>query len=113
MAESDALIRLAWQELTAAVGTTGHPWRTPILVTGGSQADGRVVVLRAFSPNPPSLIFYTDIRSPKIRAIREDASVVWVFYHPGIRLQVRVRAVHNPRAIARTLRSDRSASSDA
>ncbi len=92
MAEPDALIRLAWQELTAAVVTPGHPWRTPILVTGGPRAEGRVVVLRAFSPVPPSLVFYTDLRSPKIRAIREDGSVVWVFYHPGMRLQVRVRA---------------------
>ena len=92
MAEPDALIRLAWQELTAAVVTAGHPWRTPILVTGGSQADGRVVVLREFSSEPASLLFYTDVRSPKIRAIREDARVVWIFYHPEMRLQVRVRA---------------------
>lgn len=89
--DSASLLTLVWQELAAAVSLPEHPWRIPVLVTGGSQPDGRVVVLRRFQRAPDRLTFFTDARSPKLRAIREDPRVAWVFYHPVLRLQVRVR----------------------
>lgn len=90
-AEPDNLVRLAWRELAEAVGNPPHPWRTPILVTGGGRADGRVVVLRRFQTQPPRLTCFTDVRSPKIQAVRSDSRVTWVFYHPELRLQLRVK----------------------
>jgi len=90
--EPGELIARVRQELAAAVGSLDHPWRTPVLVTGGAAADGRIVVLRRFCPDPPALDCFTDLRSPKIRAIREHPQVTWVFYHPQLRLQARIRA---------------------
>lgn len=90
--EPGELIERVRHELAAAVESLDHPWRTPVLVTGGTLADGRVVVLRRYCPDPPALDCFTDLRSPKIRAIREHPQVTWVFYHPQARLQARIRA---------------------
>ena len=92
--ESEALIHQAWRELTLAVSESAadHPWRTPVLVTGGGEAHGRVVVLRRFEPNPPVLECFTDIRSPKVASVRRDSWIHWIFYNRQLRLQARVRA---------------------
>lgn len=64
-----------------------------MLVSGGSAADGRVVVLRRFERTPDRLTFFTDVRSPKVEALRANSRITWVFYNPTQRFQVRVRAV--------------------
>lgn len=91
--EAASLLPSVWQELATAPATPDHPWRTPVLVTGGPFPDGRVVVLRRFQRDPDRLTFFTDVRSPKWQALRADPRVTWVFYHPVRRLQVRVRAL--------------------
>lgn len=94
-----------WQMLTDAVATPGHPWRTPVLVTGGSRsAAGRVVVLRNSSRATRLLEFHTDARSPKRSQLRQAGGVEWVFYHANLQLQLRVKAqaqVHVGDAVAR------------
>lgn len=92
-ADPAALVRLAWEELLVAVSSPDHPWRTPVLVSGGSQPDGRVVVLRRFQRTPDRLTFFTDARSPKVTAFLENSRVTWVFYNPALRFQARVHAV--------------------
>jgi hypothetical protein len=83
------LNRALWAELNRAAGQSLHPWRTPVLVTGGTEPSGRVVVLREADAELGRLLCYTDRRTPKVTALRSDSRVTWVFYHPEHRIQIR------------------------
>lgn len=92
-----------WAELETALTSPGHPWRTPVLATAGDSGGGRVVVLRRVDGRVGLLDFFTDLRSPKLEALRNSPWVTWVFYSPSARVQVRVRAqamIHAGDAVA-------------
>ncbi len=82
----------------------GHPWQAP----GLASADGegvavRTVILRRVDSGTRTLEFYSDIRSPKIAQLTNHPRVVWLFYDPQLRTQLRITAqssVHHQDALA-------------
>ncbi len=69
------------------------PWRFPVLATShnlGIGVGARIVVLREADRVGRWLIGYSDSRSAKIQAIRDNPNAVWVFYDLESRIQVRV-----------------------
>lgn len=82
-----------WAELQAACLGKGHAWRTPVLATvdpdGAPQA--RTVVLRQVCAQTQTLVFYTDARSPKVRALRAQPLGSLVFWSADLGWQLRAQ----------------------
>ena len=64
---------------------------TPVIAT--SDADARVMVLRAFDSDAWTLRLHTDARSPKCAVIGDAAPVGALFYDKAQKVQIRVRGV--------------------
>ena len=62
---------------------------TPVVAT--TDADARVMVLRAYDPASRTLRFHTDSRAPKCDAIGEGAPVGVLFYDREAKVQIRCR----------------------
>jgi len=92
-----------WEGLETATRTPGDAWRTPVVATAGDAGGGRVVVLRQVDGEARSLTFHTDLRAPKVSALRASPWLTWIFYEPRTQVQLRVRAagtIHAGDAIA-------------
>jgi hypothetical protein len=81
-------------ELTAAVGSAKHGLHLLTVATVGTdgQPDARTVVLRHVDPLRREIHFHSDIRSPKVQALRASPQVALHWYDPVLRVQVRVAA---------------------
>lgn len=67
-----------------------HPYRYFVLATTeNGKPQQRTVVLRK-TLQDLGLVFYTDSRTPKIKAIQESPDISALFYHPKQLLQIRV-----------------------
>jgi len=102
----DAVLAEIWDTLAGAVRDLQHPFRTPVVATQGAEDYPlRTVVLRAADAVRRELIFHTDVRSPKVRHIRRQARVWWLFLDPAARVQLRAEAdavVHHQDELARS-----------
>ncbi|MGY6562858.1 MAG: pyridoxamine 5'-phosphate oxidase family protein [Luteibaculaceae bacterium] len=77
-------------EFVKALNSKKHPFRYLVFGTALNQApDLRYVVLRHLTQDK-KLVIFTDVRSKKIEAIRENNQVSLLFYHPRKKLQVKV-----------------------
>lgn len=96
LAAFDAASAWAWVagELSIAAGSARHPFHllTLATVTPDGQPDTRTVVLRHFDPTARLIRFHTDIRSPKVQAIRAEPRVALHWYDPPLRVQLRTTA---------------------
>jgi len=89
----DKLFTGIWNDLERATKDGKHPFRYPSLATYSSQAgvSQRTLVLRkVFSPKR-ELLFYSDIRTQKVRDLSNDNTASILFYHPKQRVQLRFR----------------------
>ena len=55
-----------------------------------NKVDSRCVILRHFDKDKRILIFNTDIRSPKVSAIRDNPETHCLFYHFKEKIQLRI-----------------------
>ncbi len=82
-----------------------HPFRYINLGTiGKTGPEIRTVVIRSINTNLEFYIF-TDFRSEKVAELSANSSATLHFYHPGKRVQVRVKAiteVHNQDEVSET-----------
>ncbi|ETN97025.1 General stress protein 26 [Zhouia amylolytica] len=85
------ILEIIKTELTKGTTVEGHPFRLCAMATVGINHTARIrtVVLRDVDENL-NLTFYTDKRTKKITHIRENKNVSLLFYHPGIRTQLRI-----------------------
>ena len=77
--------------LEDAAGNRRSPMHTPVVAT--SDADVRVMVLRAFDATNWTLRFHTDARSPKLRAVRGDDRIGVLFYDREDKIQIRCQGI--------------------
>ena len=68
-----------------------HSFHTPVFST--SSNNSRVVVLRKFNQIKLSLIFHTDLRSPKINELNKLNLSNFVFYDSKIKVQLRIKTI--------------------
>ncbi len=86
----DELLGGIWRALKDASGEPSHPFRTGTLVTGVElELGARVVVLRGVDREARRLSCFTDARTPKVRHIRKNPEIQWVFHDPAARVQIR------------------------
>ena len=77
--------------LSQAAKDRKSPMHTPVLAT--SNADTRILVLRAFDEESWTLRFHTDARSPKVAVIERDPAVSVLFYDREEKVQIRCRGI--------------------
>ncbi len=70
-----------------------HAFHTPIFsnLDQKNTVKSRIVVLRKFDPNSLKLNFHTDIRSPKIKELKQNNNSYFVFYDAKIKIQLRIK----------------------
>ena len=92
------ILKNIWKHLDLGTLQRQHPFHQPVFGTICDNApDLRMVVLRRFWRRPPALAFHSHNGSPKIKQIKANPNVYWLFYHPEEKLQVRIKglaAVH-------------------
>lgn len=91
-----------WKALLAAVSDRESGWRLPVLATGNASVSQRTVVLRSVDVGHYELRIHTDVRSPKVDAVRVNGDVSMLFYdQSGVQLAVVGRAsLHTDDAVA-------------
>jgi pyridoxamine 5'-phosphate oxidase len=62
-------------------------------VGDGGQPSARIVLCKAFVPDPGYLVFYTNYQSRKAREIAENGRVVALFHWDGLGRQVRIEGI--------------------
>ena len=81
--------------LRDAVRDRRSPMHTPSAATIGldGRPRNRIVVLRGFNPEERTLRFHTDIRSEKWHELVRDPRLALLFYHPEVRIQLRLEGL--------------------
>lgn len=86
-----ALLADAEARLVAAVADRHSPMHTPVV--GTRDGELRIMVLRAVSAGLTSLRFHTDLRAPKVAAVREHGWATVLAYDSAARVQLRLSGV--------------------
>ncbi len=83
------LFKEAWAALNFAASGKEHPFNCCSLATIGKNASvrQRTVILRGITEEK-SLLFYTDLRSTKIKQLQQNPKANGLFYDPKIQLQL-------------------------
>jgi len=81
-----------WSLLDDAVTNRTSPFRIPVFICGNqSSFDGRIVVLRMSDQSNKLLQFHSDIRSDKIKKLKDNYNASMLFYDKEEKIQVRVK----------------------
>jgi pyridoxamine 5'-phosphate oxidase len=82
-----------WDLLTNAVTDRDSEFRTPVFICGNDKdLDGRVVVLRKADQQNTFVQYHSDIRSSKIRKIKQNPNCSMLFYGKQEKIQLRLKA---------------------
>jgi pyridoxamine 5'-phosphate oxidase len=81
-----------WSLLDDAVINRTSPFRIPVFICGSlNDFDGRIVVLRKSNQSNKLLQFHSDIRSDKIKKLKDNNNASMLFYDKEEKIQVRVK----------------------
>lgn len=87
----EELLRHVWNLLFRAAVQVRHPYHTPVLAsTDGQVPNARTVVLRSTIVEERKLLFYTDMRSPKIADFQKKPTAALLFWDKNKSTQLRV-----------------------
>lgn len=91
----ESVLPWTWTALAAALADRESAWRTPVLSTAGltGAPRARTIVLRGVDADKAELIFYSDRRAGKVADIARQPDIALLFYHAGLRLQVRAEGL--------------------
>jgi len=81
-----------WSLLDDAVTNRSSPFRIPVFICGNqNDFDGRIVVLRNSDQSNKLIQFHSDIRSNKIKKLKDNNNASMLFYDKEEKIQVRVK----------------------
>ena len=81
-----------WSMLENAVTDRSSPFRIPVFICGDqSDLDGRIVVLRKADNRNNLVQFHSDIRSDKIKKLKNNSKAAILFYDKEEKIQVRLK----------------------
>ena len=80
-----------WSMVKDGATNRHSSFHIPVMINGsGNQLDGRIVVLRNTNSELKTISFHSDIRSSKIKLIKKDPRVFFIFYDKDEKIQLRV-----------------------
>tara|TARA_B110000196_G_C20959926_1_gene573448 strand:- start:119 stop:718 length:600 start_codon:yes stop_codon:yes gene_type:complete len=81
-----------WSTLNNAVTDRSSQFRIPVFICGNqSDFDGRIVVLRKSDQKNNLVQFHSDIRSDKIKKLKNNSKAAMLFYDKEEKIQVRLK----------------------
>ena len=81
-----------WSLLDDAVTNRTSPFRIPVFICGYQyDFDGRIVVLRKSDQSNKLLQFHSDIRSDKVKRLKDNNNASMLFYDKEEKIQVRAK----------------------
>ena len=81
-----------WSLLDDAVTNRNSSFRIPVFICGNkNDFDGRIVVLRKSDQSNKILQFHSDIRSDKIKKLKDSNNASMLFYDKEEKIQVRIK----------------------
>ena len=81
-----------WSLLDDAVTNRTSPFRIPVFICGTqNDFDGRIVVLRKSDQSNKLLQFHSDIRSDKIKKLKDNNNASMLFYDKEEKIQIRIK----------------------
>jgi 3-hydroxyisobutyrate dehydrogenase len=90
----DLILDEIWSLLQRGVVDRKEDFRLPVvIVSSNDSAEGRVVVLRGAFKDKNILRFHTDFRSSKIKSLKENKKIYFVFYNKKRKIQVRAEGI--------------------
>jgi 3-hydroxyisobutyrate dehydrogenase len=90
----DLILDEIWSLLQRGVADRNEDFRLPVVIVSSTDsAEGRVVVLRGVFKDKNILRFHTDFRSSKIKSLKENKKIYFVFYNKKRKIQVRAEGV--------------------
>jgi len=86
----DLILDEIWDLLSKGVTDRNEDFRLPVVVLNSNNGpDARIVVLRGAFKERNTLRFHTDIRSDKIKFIKNNNQIYFLFYNKDRKIQVR------------------------
>lgn len=86
------ILKKIWKNLDLGTLQRRHPFHLPVFGTICDREPSlRIVVLRRFWRRPPQLAFHSHTGAPKIRQIKANPNVYWLFYNPEEKFQIRIK----------------------
>ena len=86
----DLILDEIWSLLQRGVVDRNEDFRLPVVIVSATDsAEGRIVVLRGAFKEKNILRFHTDFRSSKIKSLKENKKIYFVFYNKKRKIQVR------------------------
>ena len=90
----DLILDEIWSFLQRGVVDRNEDFRLPVVIVSATDsAEGRIVVLRGAFKDKNILRFHTDFRSSKIKSLRANKKIYFVFYNKKRKIQVRAEGV--------------------
>ena len=90
----DLILDEIWSLLQRGVADRNEDFRLPVvIVSTPDSAEGRIVVLRGAFKDKNILRFHTDFRSSKIKSLKENKKIYFVFYNKKRKIQVRAEGI--------------------
>jgi len=90
----DLILDEIWSLLQRGVADRNEDFRLPVVIVSSTDsAEGRIVVLRGAFKDKNILRFHTDFRSSKLKSLRENNKIYFVFYNKKRKIQVRAEGV--------------------
>jgi len=90
----DLILDEIWSLLQRGVVDRNEDFRLPVVIVSATDsAEGRIVVLRGAFKDKNILRFHTDFRSSKIKSLKENKKIYFVFYNKKRKIQVRAEGV--------------------
>ena len=91
---SSEIEKKIWSLLTNAIKDRSSEFRTPVFICGNDKdLDGRVVVLRKADQKNNIIQYHSDIRSSKIKKIKNNPNCSILFYGKKEKIQLRIKAI--------------------
>ena len=90
----DLILDEIWSLLQRGVADRNEDFRLPVVIVSATDsAEGRIVVLRGAFKEKNILRFHTDFRSSKIKSLKENKKIYFVFYNKKRKIQVRAEGI--------------------
>ena len=81
-----------WSMLEDSITNRSSPFRIPVFMcSNNDEIDGRIVVLRKSDRENNLLQFHTDLRSPKVKILKNNNNASLLFYDKEEKIQLRVK----------------------
>ncbi len=87
----DKIYLKIWELLEIGLKNRDLPFHIPVFICGNkNKSDGRIVVLRGVDDKEKKIWFHSDIRSNKIKILKNNPEAVLLFYDKNEKIQLRI-----------------------